>query len=72
MSNRLDSASGSSRVERVQQRAAADEEGAGRLELLVQPAQQADTATRRLRVECATILGHVRADETREPLADSS
>ena len=58
------------RVERVQQRAAADEERAGRLELLVQAAQQRDTAARRVGIERRAVLRHVGADEAREPLAD--
>ena len=49
------------RVERVQERASADEEGARRLELLVQPGEQADAATGRVRVERGPVLRHVRA-----------
>ena len=58
------------RVERVQERAAADEERAGRLELLVQAGEQGDAAAGRLRVEGAAVLRHVGPDEAREPFAD--
>ena len=58
------------RVERVQQRAAAEKEGARRLELLVQAREQTDASARRVRVERSAVLRHVRADEPREPLAD--
>ena len=58
------------RVERVQERPAADEERARRLELLVQAREQLDAAARRLRFERAAVLRHVRPEEAREPLAD--
>jgi hypothetical protein len=58
------------RVERVQQRAAAEKEGARRLELLVQAREQTDASARRVRVERGAVLRHVRPDEPREPLAD--
>ena len=45
------------RIERVQERPSADEEGAGRVELLVQPREQADAAARRIRVERARYCG---------------
>ena len=46
------------RVERVQERASADEERARRVELLVQPGEQRDAAARRVRVERRAVLGH--------------
>ena len=58
------------RVERVQERAAADEEGARRVELLVQPGEQRDAAAGRVGVERRAVLRHVGPDEAREPLAD--
>jgi hypothetical protein len=57
------------RIERVEERAAAEKERARRLELLVQPSQQADAAPRRLGLECAPVLRHLGADEARESFA---
>jgi hypothetical protein len=58
------------RVERVQERPAADEERAGRTKLLVQPGEERDAATRRLGVERGPVLRNLRAEEARQPLSD--
>ena len=54
------------RVQSVQQRAPAEEERAGRFELLVQPGEEGDTAPGRRRVERAAVLRHLRAEEARK------
>ena len=53
----------------MQQRAAADEERARRLELVVQPGQQRDAFPRCLGIERAAVLRHLGTDEAREPFA---
>jgi hypothetical protein len=58
------------RVERVQERPAAEEECARSLELAVELGEQVDAAARRLRVERKAVLGNVWTDEAREALAD--
>jgi hypothetical protein len=58
------------RVERVQQRPAAEEEGAWSLELAVELGQQVDATARRLRVERKAVLRNVWTDEARKALAD--
>jgi hypothetical protein len=58
------------RVERVQERPAADEEGARRLELAVELGEQPDAAARRVGVERIAVLGNVWTDEACEALAD--
>jgi hypothetical protein len=58
------------RVECVQERPAADEEGARSLELAVELGEQLDAAARRVRVERIAVLGNVWTDEAREALAD--
>jgi hypothetical protein len=59
------------RVERVQERPAAEEERARRLELAMQPGEQRHAAPRRLGIERVPVLRDIRAEETREALADS-
>ena len=58
------------RVERVQERPAAEEEGARSLELAVELGEQVDAAARRLRVEREAVLGNIWTDEAREALPD--
>jgi len=58
------------RVESVQERPAAEEEGARSLELAVELGEQVDAATCRLRVERKAVLRNVWTDEAREALAD--
>ena len=57
-------------VEGVQERAPADEERAGRLELLVQAGEQGDATPGRLRVEGAVVLWHVGPEKAGEPFTD--
>ena len=57
-------------VERMQERAPAEEERARRLQLCVQPREQADTAPGHVGVEGGAILRDVRPDEPREALPD--